>query len=368
MGQFLRINGDYNIKTREGGTIILDTSPTIGNPGTVRIEGDLVVSGFTTAITSENLEVEDNIILLNKGEGGPGVIAGGGYSGISIDRGTTIDSSRVDYVSFLWNEGNVGFVTDDLADAGTWEIVTNSAGPGDTPIVGFADSNLRLRRILTDAGTDSGDLTLIGTGTGVVKVSGTLNYENQITDDDDLPNKKYVDDAILNNPTFQIRAPQLQDTRVIIADKEVSPNNTATPGSLAYFADQTGKSAGDESKIVVLIDNQISATFFTNRVELFDLEVNGNEITTKDGITNENILIRTQGTGKLATNYALELEYLGPIEPGSSPEIIGEYPGGHVIYSGPEGIGDSGVYFVSKDNNRDELISKNRALVFSMIF
>ena len=34
-----------------------------------------------------------------------------------------------------------------------------------------------------------------GGGSGF-SVSGTNNYETQITDDDDVPNKKYVDDAI----------------------------------------------------------------------------------------------------------------------------------------------------------------------------
>ena len=42
--------------------------------------------------------------------------------------------------------------------------------------------------------------------------------------------------------------------------------------------------------------------------------------------------------------------------------------GSHVIYSRPEGIGKSGIFFVNTENNRDELVSKNRALLFSMLF
>ena len=45
---------------------------------------------------------------------------------------------------------------------------------GQEGVYGFRDSNVKLRRILTDSSTDSGDLTLIGTGSGVVKVKGTV--------------------------------------------------------------------------------------------------------------------------------------------------------------------------------------------------
>ena len=40
------------------------------------------------------------------------------------------------------------------------------------------------------------DIGFLGSGTGVLTVTGTTNYEAQVTDDDDIPNKKYVDDAI----------------------------------------------------------------------------------------------------------------------------------------------------------------------------
>lgn len=45
-----------------------------------------------------------------------------------------------------------------------------------------------------DTNVDIGFLTK---GTGVLTVTGTTNYETNVTDDDDIPNKKYVDDAIV---------------------------------------------------------------------------------------------------------------------------------------------------------------------------
>lgn len=39
-------------------------------------------------------------------------------------------------------------------------------------------------------------MKLLSKGTGVLTVTGTTNYETNVTDDDDIPNKKYVDDEI----------------------------------------------------------------------------------------------------------------------------------------------------------------------------
>jgi hypothetical protein len=350
MGQFLRVNGDYNIKTADGAKIVLDTGPAASG-GSVRVTGDLVVEGETLTVAAENLNVTDNIITLNDGETGEGVTLI--YSGIEIDRGFLGDSSAAPAASFLFEETN-----------STWLLANNSA-PGP---FNYDESNLRLRRIYTNPTTDDGDLTLIGTGTGVVKVFGTTSYETQVTHDDDLPNKKYVDDAILNNPTFQIIAPQSQDTRVVIADKEITPNVAATPGSLAYFTATTTHSTFGESAVSIIVDNTLVGQFYANRFETGDLELGGgpdrNEITSRASITNENIFIRTQGTGKLQTNYAIQLAKTGVVPTYVSDNIL--------LYGDTPGIGTSGVYFVNDSaeaaKQNGELISKNRALVFSMLF
>ena len=344
MGQYFRVNGDYNIKSKDGGTIVLDP----GVSGLVYIPGNLTVAGATTSVSSTNIEIEDNIITLNKGETSAGVSLR--YSGMEIDRGS---SSRA---ALVFDESNP---TGIAGSVGTW-MIASATTPGTT--YAFGDSNLKLKRILTDAGEDSGDLTLIGTGTGVVKVAGTTNYRLQVTDNDDIPNKDYVDYSILNNPTFQIRAPQSQDTRVIIADKDITPNDASTGGSLAYYQSATGypisTDGASESGVGFLVDGTLTATFYKNRVVLQSLEINGSEI--RHDSSNENIYINTNGTGKLQTNYAIQLD-----NNAVSPAIV---TGSHVIYSKPQSFGKSGIFFVNTENNRDELVSKNRALLFSMLF
>lgn len=344
MGQFLQVNGDYNIKAGEGARITLDTG-NAASGGSVRVTGNLVVEGETLSVAATNLNITDNIITLNAGETGAGVTLI--YSGLEIDRGS------LNSASFLFDES-----------LGAWLIGVGSA-PGP---FNYDESNFLLRKIYTNSTTDDGDLTLIGTGTGVVKVFGTDNYEDQVTHDDDLPNKKYVDDAIQNNPTFQIVAPSSQDTKVVIADKDITPNTAITPGSLAYFTDTTSYTTYGESAVSIVVDGQLVGQFYPNRFEVGDLEIGGgperNEITNRASITNENIYIRTQGTGKLQTNYAIQLEKIGV-----TPSYIS---GSALLYAATPDIGTTGIWFqndsseVAKRNG--ELISKNKALVFSMLF
>lgn len=326
MSEFLQTNGDYNIKTREGGIINLDVGPPSAG-GQVLVSANLVVEGDTLTVEAENLNVKDNIIQLNFGEAGAGVSLR--YSGLQINRGTLSPAS------LFWDENDDSF---NLA-TGSPETTFNY------------DTTLRLKKITTD--TVSPDLELIGYGTGVITVAGTVNYENQVTDDDDVPNKKYVDDSIRDNPTFQIID---ENTRVIVSDKEVS-------GSLQYLIDNTGYSSFGESAVSVLIDNTLNTQFYANRAIIQGLEFNQNEpsnpaITVNN--TNDNIFLQTNGTGKVRTNYGVQLDQIS-----IDPAYV---PGSTIQYSKNPGIGDTGLYYRNTNNNTDELISKNKALLFSMIF
>jgi hypothetical protein len=345
MGQFLRVNGDYNIKTEEGARITLDTGP---NVGSVRVTGDLVVEGSTVIIEATNLDIEDNIIVLNKGETGAGVTLD--YSGIEIDRGTLGEAS------LIWNENITIPAGSSSTNAGGWQFVSGTDG-----VYGFSDSRLKVKEIITESTIDGGDLLVIGQGTGVIKVIGTVDYENQVTHDDDVPNKKYVDDTIQNNPTFQVVS---DNSRVTVSDKDRLPNIGSQPGSLAYLTAATGFSTGGESAVSVIVDAALNTQFYPNRTEMFSLEFTGSEITTKSGITNQNINVRTQGTGKLQTNYAVQIDSIA-----GTPAYVTDAT---VLYSATPSVGTTGVWYVNPSAEArlqsGELINKNKALVFSMIF
>jgi len=317
MGKVIQSNGNINIVTGETKTITLDTGAGVG---ITRVTGNLVVDGDTLTVSAENLQVQDNIITLNYGETGNGVSLR--YSGIEIDRGTA-------------SSGTASFAFDEESD--TWFIAT-----GAVDSYNFQDSNLRVRRIRTDADTDFGDLTLIGFGTGVVKVTGTTNYENQVTDDDDIPNKKYVDDTIQNNPARQVRT---GDTRVIASD--------ADEGDTDYLGGAVG-----ESEVAIIVDGLQGAKFYPNRAEIQDLEFLGSEITNNN--TNDNISFRTNNTGKVEINSSgVIIEHTG-----SAPAHTNGYT---TLHANPISSGGTGLYFVGPSSN-GEIISKDKALLFSMLF
>ena len=88
MSKILRISeSDYRIKVREGGNITLDVGldANLDNRGTVRITGNLDVIGKTTTVESSNTSIKDNIIILNSGETGAGVVTLGDTAGLQID-------------------------------------------------------------------------------------------------------------------------------------------------------------------------------------------------------------------------------------------------------------------------------------------
>ncbi len=340
MGQFVQVNGDYNIKTREGGTITLDTGLGIG---TVTVTGDLYVAGNTVTVEAEDLNVEDNIITLNYGETGAGVTLR--YSGIEIERGS-LPNTRL-----FWDEA------DD-----TWNITVAGS---------YTDSQLRLQKILTDPVADSGDLTLIGSGTGVVKVLGTSNYEDQVTHDDDVPNKKYVDDAIQLNPTFQIVR---DDTRVVSFDA----NNALDP---AFFPIGPFVSQPATSQVAVVVNDSIKAQFFANEVLIEGLTIfrelanpddpnpiigiprdNAVVIQTRD--SSANIKLETNGTGKIEVTYGLQLDLVTTSDPSAVDDTV-------ILWHKAASGGNTGLYHSTKidgDDVQEELINKKRALLFSMIF
>jgi hypothetical protein len=334
MGQFLQVNGDYNIKTTDSGTITLDTGSRVGF---VRVTGNLLVEGDTLTVSAENLNVSDNLIILNFGETGDGVSLE--FSGIEVDRGSAV-------------EGNALFILDDRDPRNpTWNIATGS-------IIGalnYSKSNLKLRRILVDADTDNGELTLIGDSAigGIVTVAGTVNYEQQVRNygDDAIPNKKYVDDAIQSNPTFQI----LKNVTRVVAFDENDPLDPSLyfPPALGPYTSQPVNSL-----VSVIVDDVVNSEFFVDRAIIQDLTFEDNEINTGSE-TNINIVLRTLGTGRLQTNYAFQIDNIG-----TTPSPV---TGSAVVYSSGPSVGTTGLFYVNADKS-GELISKNKALLFSMIF
>jgi hypothetical protein len=342
MGHAVRTNGDYTIKTKESGNILLDTGDNLGN---VIVTGNLIVSGDTLTVAAENLNITDNIIELNVGDPGPGVTLK--YSGVQINRGTSFGSPLPG-----------GFFLDDrdILDP-TWIFII---GDPESPRP-FQNSSIKVRTIKTDSDEDGGDLTLIGKGTGVIKVTGTTNYQNQVIDDDHIPNKKYVDNAIINNPSFQSVA---GDSRISVTDKDLP---AGSPGSPDFFL-STGWSTFNRSAVSVIIDGVLVSQFYDDSFLLgrpgqggLRIDSTNFEIRTEDGSPQaQNIFIKTDEGGKLQTNYGIQLDHIT-----ANPSFA---PNGTIVFGKAPKEGTSGIFFTNSLYANEELVSKKRALLFSMLF
>jgi hypothetical protein len=196
MANVIRTTGDYKIKTVEG-DITLDTLYDDGGTDSykaVRIIGDLVVTGSTTStttISSTNLEIEDNLIILNKGETGNGITLY--QSGISIDRGVNSDPPSNDWRSTAVIAFDERLNYSDPVTATSYDgsfifkIETPGAtGPAGPRLTGIHTNSIDTR--VTDSGTRS-KLFLNANG---ISVQNVANYEDLIGDDDDIPNVAWI--------------------------------------------------------------------------------------------------------------------------------------------------------------------------------
>ena len=115
MATVKKTNSNYIIQTPRDVTsnITLDTD-------TVYVTGNLYIEGNTTTISSENLTITDNVIVLNEGQPGAGITKGN--AGIIIDRGTAPYAQ----LQYSQTAGNVWQITSN-ASAGWANILTTAS-------------------------------------------------------------------------------------------------------------------------------------------------------------------------------------------------------------------------------------------------
>ena len=171
----LKLPGDYVVDAKNG-NITLNVSTT-GHTGSLVLNGNLQVIGNSGQVDALTLSIRDNIITLNSGETNTTVSQG--VAGIRVARG--FDNSDSNSATFLFN------------DTVAWSDGVNTTHG----IFEFSVAQ-QTSAIRTDAirvSTASTSLNLLGADNpnAVVSVKGTIGYENRVVDDDDIPNKRYVD-------------------------------------------------------------------------------------------------------------------------------------------------------------------------------
>jgi len=333
---------EYKIIIQDGGRFTFDTGS--GNTGTLVINGNLDVQGETTTVGSTDLVVTDNTITLNDGETGSGVSLN--TAGMIIDRGTAENAE------FFFDERLTSIDTaGNDSTPGSW-IMQDATGT----LVGLTVGSIKAK--------DGENLYLLGeNGTGYLSVTGTTDYEKQVfpytgskitpdsnnddglsdpVDDDIIPNIKSVKDYVREYSTYNFQ------------DKITGYISTSDTFVKAYDADDPAEAI---SKVDIVIDNNTSATFRQTNVDLFDLRIEANKLftTTEDG----DILIEADGTGSIKTSFPVEMEKI--TDPAAPTDGI-------KLYAKDEADGGTGLFFINENSTNDEIISRNKALLYSIIF
>lgn len=425
MSKVLRVpNSDYKIVVGEGKNIYLDTTGTRNNgAGKVIVTGDLEVRGDTTTIESTISTISDNIIVLsagNQSDGLPSSLDRPYSSGIEIDRGTFTNARWVYDDSITWSLGGT------VSGTGTWLAEQGTQRlPIATPGI-VAGGNLYVsvgNGVITVQGSTNYEEKVFRYDGGLITpdpITGSV-----IENDDAIPNAKavadFVDYSFVNIGISSITQDNssvavLDKNNVIAAVVEVGSRTTirtvnshgyqtgesititgvtsapvdtfinslngtwtvtATPtettieinkstsgGDAANYVSNSGRAVSDNSRIAFTVENTEIASIYQNRFELYDLQMFGTELSTT--LSNTNLYLSAPGTGAVVIKDVLQLtetpnEDDGGIDPSAPSEGIR-------LYSKSEGTGKTGLYVVNAASTSDEIISKNRALLFSMLF
>jgi hypothetical protein len=342
----IRYSGDLKLATAQGGVITLDTGVTTG---TVVITGNLNILGKQTNISFTNTNIQDNILLLNAGETNPFVSYGS--AGFAIDRGSrdsTTSSARLLYTESTWT--HVKYNNSTEIKTGIWGL---TVGDG----VSQKGSALRVSSIILDptgvVDSSSGTQRMILLGQSnlsqMLSVAGQNNYASRVTDDDDIPNKYYVDNTPLRGTaTTALSALELRqnDTRITITD------NNIQPGFITTVIDG----------VTTMVVQRLAGV---PTITMGSLIVAGNTVRTA-GINN-NLVLETSGAGTTVVNNGITVGVSN-----SAPQpVIGAVK---IYTTSTVGAGSTGIKYSGFENNNTliptsgELISARKALVLSIIF
>lgn len=324
MSKIVRISDpNYKITVASGGEITLDTGDQVG---AVRITGDLIVEGETTTINTTNLAIEDRIIEINVNDPGPQIT--GSTAGIRINRGT---NPAFPDVGFFFEETLI------YLDS---QFAQNRIG-------GFSlkDENEKLVGLQTNSvvTAPNTDLILLGTTTPnnasgpTVSVRGAVNYAARVTDNDDIPNRQFVQLFVENY--FETVPPEfikVGDSVLQIFDESEHP----------------------ETVLRLTLDSIVNAEFRPSTFQVQEIRIAENTISTFSN--NRNLILSSPGESSVVVDDVFKIT-TAPFEPVSESDGIR-------LYVQAESFGGSGLFFVNSQETRDELISKRKAIVYSMIF
>ena len=124
------------------------------------------------------------------------------------------------------------------------------------------------------------------------------------------------------------------------------------------------ESTSQPSVAAITVDGNNHVNFFDNRTELHDLRIRDSRIETT--VSSADLVLSAPGTGSVVIDDQLQI--LTTPSPDDGSVDPAQPTDGLKVYAKTQGVGKTGLYYVNSNNVRDELISKNRSLLLSMIY
>jgi len=342
-------NGDYRIRVKPGGNIILDTVNSIpGSYGYVTILGNLDVQGAITYVESTNTQITDNILDLNYGQTGNGVDPNGVFdlarqSGIRIKRGNYSDALLV----FKEDQSHYDPLTSSTV-LGTFVLKTANGNLKGLQLASVSNSgasnfvfdmqNQPYAVAVANTGSDAGT-----TGQQLGEAYADLLYpllgSTRTTENNFIPNRRFI-------------------TKYVAAADGVATVDRLYYPITGAFSAATSSIRAFASSIVFQISTTTKATISAsgltvNNVNLYTDTVNN---------TTNNLILTATATNVIEVGGVMQLD-----NQTSQPTYNSS---GTQIYSrSTVGPGKTGIYFTNQNASQtpDELVSRNRAVLLSIL-
>jgi hypothetical protein len=341
MSRVLKISdGDYRIKVQDEGYIILDTGTDVGK---VVVTGDLEVRGNTTTINTTEMTIEDRIITLNSGDIGDNGITtvdGNRRSGIEILRGDNTNNypkaqflfdEAIEHYDPILNDSIFGtFIlrTADNSYSGL-RLASVGAPPGQDFSVDFGDYN-KVLKIVNTIATQYASL-----------LDATLPTVADTPQDNFIPNKKYISRYVSASAGY-----------ANVDNFHYLSNPTYTRGEAFQTFIKFTVASNERARIG-------TSGLDVDNINLFNNTINND--------TN-NLILTATTTNTVQVNAVFQLD-------NQATDVTVPVSTATQIYTkASEGPGRTGIYFTndtaygSNAYNNDELVAKNRALLFSILF
>jgi hypothetical protein len=327
MSKILRISqNNYRVQVQSGGTITLDTGEATG---TVYITGDLIVQGNQTTLNTTNLDVEDNLVRLNVGETGVGITEG--TSGLEIVRGSLSDAL------FLFDESVPHYSQPDLDNVDGTFVIKTADGTLSGIQVGTITSGLT-SNISFDLQNSNNVLEIVN--------ADEASYSARVTagDGNVIPNKKYLEDFVSSGIVVVGQADVDRIYKGSGSPVTINAEVLANQSNIQFFI----RSSGSLNQRAIITSSGLTV----DDINLFEHTI------TSAGTYN--LVLTSSATNEVEINSILTIDQ----NPSGSTLPTG---GKTKIYTNSvAGPGNSGIFFANNTAS-DELVSKNRAVLLSIL-